>query len=434
MVEGRDQLDVPRQQHPVAEHVAGHVADADGREVVGVRVEPQRREVPAHRLPGAAGGDAHLLVVVALGAARGERVAEPVPVPPGDLVGHVGERRGPLVRGDDQVRVVAVEPDHAGRRDHGVADDVVGDVEHRADERPVAGEHLRLVGVPVGRVGQPLADEPALRAGRDDDRVLHLLRLDQAEHLGAEVLGPLRPAQAAARDRAEPQVHRLKPRRVDPDLVLGPRRGHHGHPLGGELEHQVRRVLAVVGALVVVGAQGGVDQRQVSAQDAVVVQADHLVERAAQLLGDRRAALLRAGRERRVEPGLEQPHQEPGDRRVGVQHPLQVVLAELEPRLPQVPRVRAQHRDLPPAEVRVEHQAVELVVLGVALPQRGERRLEPGAQRVGLGVGHRAPPAADAEVVDPERLRGATELVRVLVEHLKPHVLQLRQHIGERQR
>ncbi len=294
VIERGDQLQVPGQQHPVAEHVTGHVADADGREVVGVRVQPQRREVPADRLPGAAGGDAHLLVVVALGAARGERVAEPVAVPDGDLVGHVGERRGPLVGGDDQVRVVPVEPDHAGRRHHGVADDVVGDVEHRADERPVAGEHLRLVGVPVGRVGQLLADEPALRAGRDDDRVLHLLRLDQAEHLGAEVLGPFRPAQAAARDRAEPQVHRLKPGRVDPDLELRPRRGDHGHPLGGELEHQVRRGLAVVLVLEVVRAQGGLDQGQVGAEDAVVVEADHLVERAAQFLGDRRAALLRA--------------------------------------------------------------------------------------------------------------------------------------------
>jgi hypothetical protein len=65
VVERRDQLDVPRQQHAVAEHVAGHVADAGDGEVVGVGVEPQRREVPAHRLPGAAGGDAHRLVVVA---------------------------------------------------------------------------------------------------------------------------------------------------------------------------------------------------------------------------------------------------------------------------------------------------------------------------------------------------------------------------------
>ena len=240
-----------------------------------------------------------------------------------------------------------------------------------------------------------------------------------------------RPPRATA---AEPQVHRLEPRRVGEDLVLRPRRGHHGHPLGRELEHQVRRGVAVVGALVVVGPQGGVDQRQVGAQDAVVVEADHLVERSAQFLGDRRAALLGAGLPGRVEPGLKQPHQQPGDRRVGAQHPLQVVLAELEPRLPQVARVRAQQDDLPPAEVRVEHQAVELVVLGAVLPERGQRRLEPGAQRRPPGPGRRPLPAADAEVVDPERVRGATELVGVLVKDLKPHVLQLRQHVRERER
>ena len=229
VIERGQQLHVPRQQHAVAEHVARHVTDADRGELVGVRVEPQRREVPADRFPGAAGGDAHLLVVVALGTAGGERVAQPVLVPEGDLVGDVGEGRGPLVRRHHQVRVVAVEPDHAHRRNHQVADDVVGDVEHRADEHLVAGQHLGLVGVAVGRIGQPLADEPALRARRHDDRVLHLLRLDQAEHLRAEVLGPLRPAQTAARDRAEAQVHRLKPRRVHEDLELGPRLGHPGH-------------------------------------------------------------------------------------------------------------------------------------------------------------------------------------------------------------
>ncbi len=167
-----------------------------------------------------------------------------------------------------------------------------------------------------------------------------------------------------------------------------------------------------------------------------MVEADHLVERAAQLLGDRRAQLLRAVGQRRVEPGLEQPDQQPGDRRVGPQHPLQVALAELDTRLPQVARVRAQHRDLPPGQLRVEHQAVELVVLGLALPQRGQRCLEPGPHRVGLGRRHRALAAADTEVVDPERVLALApgELVRVLVQHLQPHVLQLRQHVGQGQR
>jgi hypothetical protein len=32
VVEGPDELDVPREQHPVAEHVAAHIADPDDRE------------------------------------------------------------------------------------------------------------------------------------------------------------------------------------------------------------------------------------------------------------------------------------------------------------------------------------------------------------------------------------------------------------------
>ena len=230
-----------REQHPVAEHVAGHVAHAHRGEVVRVRVEPERREVPLHRLPGAARGDAHLLVVVALGAAGGERVAEPEAVPARDLVGRVGERRGALVRRDHQVRVVAVPADHAGRRHHPVAVDVVGHVEHARDERLVAGQHLGLVRLAVGRVGQALAHEAALGAGRDDDRVLDLLRLDQAEHLGAEVLEPVRPAQPAARHPAEAQVHRLQPGREDEDLELGPRLHDPGDRAGVELEHQRTR-------------------------------------------------------------------------------------------------------------------------------------------------------------------------------------------------
>ena len=77
MVERGHQPDVLGQQHPVAEHVAGHVADADDGEVLGLGVDAELAEVPLDRLPRAARGDAHRLVVVADRAAGGERVAEP---------------------------------------------------------------------------------------------------------------------------------------------------------------------------------------------------------------------------------------------------------------------------------------------------------------------------------------------------------------------
>ena len=246
------------QQHAVAEHVARHVADADHGEVVGVDVDAQGLEVELDRLPGAAGGDAHLLVVVALRAAGGEGVAQPEAAAGGDLVGGVGEGRRALVGGDHQVRVVAVVPDHPAAADHGAGLEVVGDVQHGADEHPVAGQHLALVGLAVGRVGQPLADEAALGAGRHDDRVLDLLGLGQAEDLGAEVLAPVRPAQAAPGDVGEPQVDALEPGRVDEQLELGPRRGQVGHLGRVQLDDQVRDLDEGPGE--VVGAQRRADQ------------------------------------------------------------------------------------------------------------------------------------------------------------------------------
>ena len=77
MVEGGDQLDGLLAQHAVAEHVARHVADADDRERRRADVDVHLAEVALDRLPGAARGDAHLLVVVAGRAAGGEGVVEP---------------------------------------------------------------------------------------------------------------------------------------------------------------------------------------------------------------------------------------------------------------------------------------------------------------------------------------------------------------------
>jgi hypothetical protein len=66
--------------------------------------------------------------------------------------------------------------------------------------------------------------------------VLHHLRLHQAEHFRAEVLAAVRPAQAAARDRAEAQVHALDEGRVHEDLAVGPRLGQLGHLAGSNLK------------------------------------------------------------------------------------------------------------------------------------------------------------------------------------------------------
>src|SRR5690606_24835060 len=127
--------------------------------------------------------------------------------------------------------------------------------------------------------------ETALGTDRHDDRVLDHLRLDQAQHLGAEILAAVGPAQPAARHRPEAQVHAFDTRAADPAFAVRARRGRVGHLGGIELERDVVGRAAIgahaVGVLdVVAGAQGGIDATDEAAQDAVLVEAGDAVEQA----------------------------------------------------------------------------------------------------------------------------------------------------------
>ena len=437
MVEGGHQPGVLGAQQAVAEDVARHVADADGREVLGLAVDAHLAEVALHGDPRALGGDAHRLVVVADRAAGREGVAEPEAVVLGHAVGDVGEGRGALVGGDDEVGVVTVVADHLARRHRLAVDEVVGDVEQAGDEGLVAGHALGQPRVAVGRVGQLLAEERALRADRHDDGVLHHLRLDQAEHLGAEVVASVRPAQATAGDRAEAQVRALDARAVDEDLVARARLGQVGDGRRLELEGHVRVDAAVRGSLEEVGAQRGPDERPVGAQDAVVVEADDVVERLREPLLDRLHlghARLGVGGEHpvaptRVEARLEELDEQPGDVDVAAQRLLDVVEGEGRVALLEVLRVGPQHRGLAPGQPGREDELVEPVDLVVAVPHRAQCLGEQGAL-----VGRQHATVAQAELVDVRRPRQALELVGPLVDDLDAHRGEHRQHRAERQR
>src|SRR3546814_12040144 len=69
------------------------------------------------------------LVIVAVAAPAGEGVAEPEIVVGGDCVGDVGEARGALVGGNDEIRVVAVMDHDLDGMDDITLDDIVGDRE-----------------------------------------------------------------------------------------------------------------------------------------------------------------------------------------------------------------------------------------------------------------------------------------------------------------
>ena len=256
------------------------------------------------RFPGAAGGDAHGLVVVADAAAGGEGVVQPEAVVVRDPVGDVGEGCRALVGGDHQVGVVVVAADHPVRRHDQAGVPVVGQVEQPGDEHPVAGDAfgklLFAVGLRIaGGRRRALDDEAALGPDRDDDGVLDLLRLDQAEDLGAEVLRPVRPAQAAAGDVPEPQVYAFQPRRVHPDL-MGRNGFRHARDLVRvELDGQEVAPVALVVQPVFVGPRGRPDHAEHGAQDPVGVQAGHRVQGGGDAGRDPLGLCDRAARQRR---------------------------------------------------------------------------------------------------------------------------------------
>src|SRR4029077_19750351 len=102
-------------QHAVAEHVTRHVADADNGERRRADVDVHLAEVALDRFPGAAGGDSHLLVVVAGPAAGGEWVVAPEAMLLRDRIGNVGERCRALVGRDHEIRIVVVMAQDIGR-------------------------------------------------------------------------------------------------------------------------------------------------------------------------------------------------------------------------------------------------------------------------------------------------------------------------------
>ncbi len=130
-----------------------------------------------------------------------------------DRVGGVGEGRRALVGGDDEIRVVAGRgaPRLAGGTTR-VAVEIVGDRQQAGDEVDVGRGAGREDGVAAAARRQALREEAALGADRHDDGVLDLLRLDQAEHLGAVVLrrGPTSAGRRAPPGRSADA--RLRPR------------------------------------------------------------------------------------------------------------------------------------------------------------------------------------------------------------------------------
>src|SRR5690606_25121481 len=279
VVERSHQLQFLREQQTIAEHIASHVTNTDDRDRVFLHVDTTLTEMTLHTHPGTLGGNAHAFVVIASRTTRGKGIAQPEAILAGNAIGNVRESRGALVGGHHQIGIVSIMAYHALWLDNLSLAQVIGDIQQTADEQPVAGNRFGEDFIARATWRQTSRHEAPLGAHRHDHRVLHLLGLDQAQHLGAEILLAIRPAQTATRHIAKAQVYAFKAWAVDENLELRYRSGNVRNESRTELETEVGFGLAVGSALEKVAAQGGLDQVQIAPQDAVLVEYRHIVER-----------------------------------------------------------------------------------------------------------------------------------------------------------
>ena len=188
-------------------------------------------------------------------------------------------------------------------------------------------------------------------------------------------------------------------------------------------------------ALEEVGAQRGVDEREVGPQDAVVVEADHVVEGVGELLLDRLDPghpRLRVGGEvvaARVEARLEEIDEVAGQLDVLEQGALDVVEGEGRVALAHVLGIGAQDRRLAPAEPGGEDEPVEAVALVVAVPHRAQRLREEGLRLLRQVAG-----VVQAELVDVGLAGQPLQGVGALVDDLDAHRGEHRQHGAQGER
>ncbi len=385
VIEGRNQLDRLGQQHPVAEHIARHVAAADYLDRIGLDVDVHLAEMPLDRNPGAPRGDAHRLVVVAVGTTARESIVQPEATRFGDCIGDIGKPCGALVGGDYKIGVFPVEDHDILGVDHLVVNDVVGDRQQRADEDLVAGLALGGPAIAIGdRIGQLLGVETALGPGRYDHRVLDPLGLHQAEDFGAEIVAPVGPAQATARDRAGPQMDPLDPPRIDEDLAPRDRSRQVGNERRFDLEGQ--RFIARRGKCV--GSQNRVDHCLVKSQQTIVVDRLDLGEATLDRLARFRDRLITALAECGVVARGEQRDQRAGDIGGAAQRIHDRIDRKAHARLTQIAIEGAQQVGLARGQRRFGHQPVERIALGLTVEHGSHRLLDlPGALDEVLG-GH----------------------------------------------
>ena len=217
-----------------------------------------------------------------------------------------------------------------------VVGEIVGQIEHRVHQRLVSLDAVASIRL---MTRARLDDEAALRAERDDDRVLDGLGLHQIENLGAVVIVPVAEANSAAREATVTQMASFHARTVDVNFVERRGVGQAGDARAFELERDVP-----------VGRRRGAEeirthrslyQRQQRARRAVV---DDIFDRA-ETLQVRRPHLLdflRRGRAVEGETGAEQLEQQSRHFRIQQENALQGETRGRQAHLERGDEIRAQ--------------------------------------------------------------------------------------------
>jgi hypothetical protein len=148
-------------------------------------------------------------------------------------------------------------------------DDIVSDRKQGADENAVAFGALGEPCLTVGGAWQRLRIETTLCAGRHDYSIFNALRLHQAEDFGAEIIAPIRPAQAATRNWPSAQVNALNAGGVDENFAP---RLWRGKPRNERTINLERQRLAR-GGRERIGAQRRLYDRTVETKDTVFIKA-----------------------------------------------------------------------------------------------------------------------------------------------------------------
>ena len=231
--------------------------DADDREIRRLDVLADFPEVTLHGFPRALGGDAHALsVVVTDGAARRERVAKPVAVVGGKCRWAMSEKVAvPLSAATTRYGSSPSQRITSHRRLYTIVDDVVGDVEQTAQEGLCRPSTPTLAHAGSVRGGSFFGKKPPFAPTGTMMAFLTCCAFTRSSTSGAEIVATIGPAQAAARDGAEAQVHAFYIRRGHPDFAIRLRRRQVFEITARNLERHVRLERAVGVLLVEVGAQ-----------------------------------------------------------------------------------------------------------------------------------------------------------------------------------